>query len=276
MPDRKPIPNLLLARRRIVRWHANTKFQSTMDAVAAEEPLEIQVETRPISVTMRTPGHDDELAAGFLLSEGVIQSREQIQGIRPYPRNPHGNALNVFLAEGVTVDLARLTRHVFASSSCGLCGKASIQAVHRQFQPLQSSLTVSASQLPVMGTRMRAAQKTFDETGGLHAAALFDETGALSVLREDVGRHNAMDKVLGHALLQGWLPLDRQIAFVSGRASFELVQKVLAARIPILCAVSAPSSLAIDLARTSKLTLVGFVRDTRFNIYSGAHRIVPS
>lgn len=123
---------------------------------------------------------------------------------------------------------------------------------------------------------MRAAQKTFDETGGLHAAGLFDASGALSVLREDVGRHNAMDKILGHSLLQGWLPLDRHIAFVSGRASFELVQKVLAARIPILCAVSAPSSLAIDLARTSKLTLVGFVRDNRFNIYSGAQRIVRS
>lgn len=276
MPARKPAPSILHARRRIVRWHSGSDFQSTVDAVATEEPLEIQVETRPISVTMRTPGHDEELAAGFLLSEGVIESREQINAIRPYPRNPHGNAVNVFLADGVTIDLARLTRHVFASSSCGLCGKASIQAVHRQFQPLQSDLQLTASQLPSLGTQMRAAQKAFDETGGLHAAALFDETGALSVLREDVGRHNAMDKVLGHALLQGWLPLNRHIAFVSGRASFELVQKVLAARIPILCAVSAPSSLAIDLARASKLTLVGFVRDGRFNVYSGTHRIVPS
>jgi FdhD protein len=205
-----------------------------------------------------------------------VKERGQIQSIRPYPRNRHGNALNVFLAEGVHVDLASLTRHVFASSSCGICGKASIETVRRKFRPIRSKLQVQASLLPSLGSKMRMAQKTFDETGGLHAAALFDERGTMEVIREDVGRHNAMDKVLGHALMQGWLPLTHHLAFVSGRASFELVQKVLAARIPILCAVSAPSSLAIDLARKAGMTLVGFVRDGRFNIYSGAERILQS
>jgi FdhD protein len=270
-----PQKHAMHSRRRIVRWRAGSPSKSEFDEVATEEPLEIQVETHPISVTMRTPGHDRELAAGFLLSEGVIERRDQIREIRPYPRNELGNALNVFLSEGVAIDLGRLTRHVFASSSCGLCGKASIQAVQRHFNPIRSKWTIRAGILPELSVKMRHAQETFDSTGGLHAVALFDADGNLKVLREDVGRHNAMDKVLGHALMEGWLPLDRHAMFVSGRASFELVQKALAGGVSILCAVSAPSSLAVDLARKSGLTLVGFLRDTRFNIYSGAHRIVP-
>ena len=183
------------------------------------------------------------------------------------------NVLNVFLAPSVEVDFDRLTRHVFASSSCGLCGKASIESVHQHFPPVDSAVRVAAKTIARLPEQLRAAQKTFDKTGGLHAAAVFDSRGKLIVAREDVGRHNAVDKVIGHGFLHGLLPFDEHILLVSGRASFEIMQKALASRIPVVCAVSAPSSLAVEFARESGQTLVGFLRGNGMNVYSGAERI---
>ena len=208
------------------------------DEVAQEEPLEIRVRGRAISVTMRTPGHDHELAAGFLLTEGIIQSGGDILRVEHCHRNDFGNVLNVLLAPEVMVDFERLTRHVFASSSCGICGKATIESVMSQFAPIRSDLVLDADLFAEMPDRMRAAQATFDRTGGLHAAALFDANGKLIVLREDVGRHNAVDKVIGHCLLHGAVD-GRQVLLVSGRSSFEIVQKAVAARIPVVAAISA-------------------------------------
>jgi FdhD protein len=255
------------------RWEAGSKVRRRLDEVAREEPLEIRVDTRPVSVTMRTPGHDPELAAGFLLSEGLIRSRADLAKIRPAPRNPAHNVIEVFLAPEIVVDYARLTRHVFASSSCGLCGKATIRAVHQEFKPVQATFQVRAETLLGMPARLRQEQEVFDRTGGLHAAAIFDARGRLLVLREDVGRHNAVDKVLGHGLLQDLLPFDRHILMVSGRASFEIMQKALAARVPVVAAVSAPSSLAVQFARESRQTLVGFLRGDRMNVYSQPQRV---
>jgi FdhD protein len=246
------------------------------DALAREEPLEIRVRGRSVAVTMRTPGHDKELAAGFLLTEGIVRSRADIVEIAPCMEgDAPENTLNVFLAPAVQVDFEQLTRHVFATSSCGLCGKASIDAVHQHFPPVDSTLRIPAQILVRLPERMRAAQETFAQTGGLHAAGIFDINGTLLILREDVGRHNAVDKVLGHSFLENKLPLDAHVLLVSGRASFEIVQKALAARIPIVAAVSAPSSLAVEFARESGQTLVGFLRDGAMNIYAGAERIVP-
>ena len=241
--------------------------------MAAEEPLEIRVDHHPISVTMRTPGHDGELALGFLLSEGLLNTREELVKIEPYPRNEQRNVINVFLASGVVIDFAQLTRHVFASSSCGLCGKATIEAVHRHFDPLQSTVRVASKILLGLPAQLSERQETFARTGGLHAAALFTIDGELVVSREDIGRHNAVDKVLGFGFLNGLLPFDRHILLVSGRASFEIMQKALAARVPIVAAVSAPSSLAVQFATESGQTLVGFLRDERMNLYSLPERI---
>ncbi|MBI3879176.1 MAG: formate dehydrogenase accessory sulfurtransferase FdhD [Verrucomicrobia bacterium] len=226
---------------------------------------------------MRTPGHDDELAAGFLLTEGIVRRRADVAAIAPCAQGEaalHGNVLNVFLAPRVKCDFARLTLHVFASSSCGLCGKASIESVQQQFAPVTSPLKIRAALLLKLPARLRAAQKTFAQTGGLHAAAIFDARGKLLVLREDVGRHNAVDKVLGWALLKGKLPLSAHMLLVSGRASFEIMQKSLAAQIPVVAAVSAPSSLAVGFARESGQTLAGFLRGETMNVYSHAERVV--
>ncbi|MGZ4973850.1 MAG: formate dehydrogenase accessory sulfurtransferase FdhD [Limisphaerales bacterium] len=264
---------------KIIRWRAGRSGQdgkalaSEMDAVACEEPLEIRIDNQPISVTMHTPGHDEELAAGFLLSEGLITKREHVAKIEPYPRNRDKNVLNVFLAPDVEVDFKRLTRHVFMSSSCGLCGKSSIEAVHQHFPKIKARTTVSAAILQDLPAKIRANQTTFEKTGGLHAAAIFDTLGNLIVVREDVGRHNAVDKVLGHALLNNLYPLDKHILLVSGRASFEIMQKALAGRIPIIAAVSAPSSLAVEFAQQSGQTLIGFLREGRMNIYTHPKRI---
>jgi len=242
------------------------------DELAIEEPLEIRVRGRAISVTMRTPGHDDELAAGFLLSEGLIARRDQIVAIEPCARDGIGNIVNVFLAADVELDFAQLTRHVFASSSCGLCGKSTIDSIFQRFDPVESDITIEASTLLALPEKLRAAQETFARTGGLHAAAIFDAAGELLVLREDIGRHNAVDKVLGYGLLNG-VAVDRHVLLVSGRASFEIMQKALAARVPIIAAVSAPSSLAVEFAHESGQTLVGFLRDQRMNIYAHERRI---
>jgi FdhD protein len=258
----------------ILRWDGRTLTESP-DALAAEEPLGIRVRGRPISVTMRTPGNDDELAAGFLLTEGVIRSAADILRVEVCPANEDGNVVDVMLSPDVTVDFERLTRHVFASSSCGLCGKATIDAVRGRFPPIESDLTIDAKILADLPDRMRRAQATFERTGGLHAAALFDADGSLVVLREDIGRHNAVDKVIGHALLNRHrFPLDRHVLLVSGRSSFEIVQKALAAGIAMVAAVSAPSSLAAQFAEENGQTLVGFLRGPRMNVYSHASRVV--
>jgi len=260
-------------RTRVLRWQTGSAPSRRGDELAAEEPLEIRVDTRPVVVTMRTPGHDAELAAGFLVTEGLVRRRPDLLRVAPHPRNRAGNVLEIFLAPGVSVDFARLTRHVYASSSCGLCGKTSIEAVHQQFPKARSRVKFRAATLLQLPVELRRRQNTFDRTGGLHAAAVFDAAGRLVVLREDVGRHNAVDKVIGHGFLDGLLPFDRHALVVSGRASFEIVQKALAAGIPIVAAVSAPSSLAVEFARRSGQTLVGFVRGDRMNVYSHGGRI---
>jgi FdhD protein len=257
----------------ILRWDGQEPHE-LRDELAEEEPLEIRVRGRAVSVTMRTPGHDEELALGFLLTEGIIRSPRDVLRVEPCGRNEDGNLLNVVLGAEVPVDFERLTRHVFASSSCGLCGKATIDAVRSQFAPVGSDLVVDAETIARLPETMRAAQSTFDRTGGLHAAALFDSTGKLIVLREDIGRHNAVDKVIGHCLRHGPFPPDQHMLLVSGRSSFEIMQKALAARIPIVAAVSAPSSLAARFAQESGQTLIGFLRGRRMNVYAHAQRIV--
>jgi FdhD protein len=270
MPENGPSPTT----RPIVRWEAGQVRQAT-DDLAEEEPLEIRVRGRAISVTMRTAGHDPELAAGFLFTEGIIRAPADIWQISPCERNEFGNLINVQLAPEVPVDFEQLTRHVFASSSCGLCGKATIESIHSRFAPIQdqSSPIVQAETLAQLPDKMRSAQSAFDRTGGIHAAAIFSTDGKLIVLREDVGRHNAVDKVLGYALLHGLMPLDQHVLLVSGRSSFEIVQKALAGRVPIIAAVSAPSSLAVQFSEENHQTLVGFLRPGRMNVYTGAERV---
>jgi FdhD protein len=256
--------------RRTVTRHATGAPASTdEDHLAVEEPLQIRLDTRPITVTMRTPGHDEELAIGFLLSEGLIRQRSDVLKTTI----GDANLIDVYLAPEVAVDFAQLTRHVVSSSSCGLCGKASIESIHRHFQPLTTTMTVRATTLHALPEKLREAQQVFHHTGGLHAAGVFDAHGNLIVLREDIGRHNAVDKVIGFALLQGHHPLERHILVVSGRASFEIMQKALAARIPIVAAVSAASNLAAKFADESGQTLIGFLRGERMNIYSHPQRI---
>lgn len=248
---------------------ASTAMQ---DLLAVEEPLEIRVNGRPVSITMRTPGHDFELAAGFLFSEGIITGPDAIARIR---FSSARNSVSVELRPGVAVDFDRLERHFYTSSSCGVCGKASLEALAAQgchFLPADGPHFRSAliTELP---QRLRSGQAVFDSTGGLHAAGLFDANGELLSLREDVGRHNALDKLIGAQMLAGQTPLSHRLLMVSGRASFELMQKALMAGIPVLAAVGAPSSLAVQVAQRYNMTLLGFVRDGRFNIYSGRWRL---
>lgn len=249
------------------------------DDLAVEEPLEIRVEGRPVAVTMRTPGHDEELAAGFLLTEGVIGRCADIVAITPAAAKKGGgaepNIVDVKLARPEAVDFARLTRHVFTASSCGLCGKATIAAVQAKHAALtpEEGPRVTSAVLAKMPATLAAAQATFQRTGGLHATGLFTADGKLLVSREDVGRHNAVDKVLGHLLLAGTINPAEVVLLVSGRVAFEIVQKALAARIAFIAAISAPTSLAVDFARTGGQTLVGFLRDGRMNVYAGADRL---
>jgi FdhD protein len=260
----------------IRRWQRGTAATNETDVVATEEPLEIRVDGRSISVTMRTPGRDDELAAGFLLSEGLIKSRADVREVAPEWMRDDCNSVDVRLADGVTLDVESLTRHVFASSSCGVCGKATIESVHLHFPPITTDVRVSAETLLRLPEQLGRGQETFQRTGGLHAAAIFDLEGNLVALREDVGRHNAVDKVMGYALLENLLPFDRHVLLVSGRASFEIMQKALAARVPMIAAVSAPSSLAVQFAHESRQVLVGFVRGERMNVYAGGERVLIS
>jgi FdhD protein len=275
-PKSAPTPH---AARTVQRRRTGKAVADERDDLAVEEPLEIRVEGRPVAVTMRTPGHDEELAAGFLLTEGVVARREDIVGIAPVKARRGGgeetNIVDVKLARPEAVDFARLTRHVFTASSCGLCGKATIAAVQAKNPPLppEAGPRMSADTLARLPAALAAAQTTFQRTGGLHATGLFTSGGKLLVLREDVGRHNAVDKVIGHALLGGAIDPASVVLLVSGRVAFEIVQKALAARIAFIAAISAPTSLAVDFARSSGQTLVGFLRDGRMNVYAGADRI---
>jgi len=237
------------------------------DVVAVEEPLEIRVGERPVSVTLRTPGDDFDLAAGFLFTESILRSPSEIDSIR------HWASPNVVRVDvNVSVDLQRLQRHFYSTSSCGVCGKVSIDALRVQTSPLNSTVRVSRETIHQLSDALRAQQRAFDATGAIHAAGVFAADGSLLRVREDVGRHNAVDKAIGSFFREG-MTLDAHLLFVSGRTSFEIVQKAIVARMPIVAAVGAPSSLAIDLAREFNLTLLGFVRDGRFNVYAGEERI---
>ncbi len=262
-----------------VRRVEEQSSSQVQDLLAIEEPLEIRIGDRTISLTMRTPGHDFELAAGFLFTEGILTGHEQIQKIRRTENasNPRqaSNSVTVELNLGVEVDFERLQRHFYTTSSCGVCGKASIEALETQGCPVlpRDSPVIESAIIHSLPGTLRREQAVFDHTGGLHAAGLFDSQGNLALLREDVGRHNAVDKLIGAEMLAGHTPLSDKLLLVSGRASFELVQKALMGGIPILAAVGAPSSLAVETAQRFNITLLGFVRDHRFNIYSGASRI---
>jgi FdhD protein len=268
-------------RRRVTRVSLENGMRQNEDMLAAEEPLEIRVGGNSLAVTMRTPGHDFELASGFLVSEGVAAAGADIAAIRycagatDEGLNTY-NVLDVTLGAGVPAPDPSLERNFYTTSSCGLCGKASIDAVrtHSRWEVRDDDLVLPVDLLTTLPDRLREGQDVFDKTGGLHAAALFDgRTGELLVLREDVGRHNAVDKVIGWALGQGLLPLRSTVLMVSGRSSFELTQKALMAGIPVLAAVSAPSSLAAELATEVGITLIGFLRGTSMVVYSRPDRV---
>ncbi|WP_055403246.1 MULTISPECIES: formate dehydrogenase accessory sulfurtransferase FdhD [unclassified Mycobacterium] len=266
------------ARRRVKHLTAG-KATTRPETLVVEEPLEIRVNGAAVTVTMRTPGADFELAQGFLLTEGVIGGRDDVQTIRYCGGAVDGtntyNVLDVTLADGVAPPALDVTRNFYTTSSCGVCGKASLDAVRLigRFAPGADAATVAASTLAAMPAQLRSAQKVFDSTGGLHAAALFGVDGTMWAVREDVGRHNAVDKVIGWALEHRRVPLAGSVLLVSGRASFELTQKAMLAGIPVLAAVSAPSSLAVSLAEESGITLVAFLREDSMNVYTRADRI---
>jgi FdhD protein len=241
------------------------------DVLAVEEPLEISIDGRNISITMRTPGNDEELAVGFLFSEGILRERNQVSGVAV----TGDNQVNVSLATSAGLDLARLDRHFYTSSSCGVCGKTSIQALETASCPVipRDRPVLDPAIIGCLPETLRKSQQVFARTGGLHGAALFDPAGHLFDLREDVGRHNAVDKLIGAAFLRGDLPLWDRILLLSGRASFELVQKAVMAGIGAIVAVGAPSSLAVDLAAQFGVTLIGFARPERFNVYTGELRL---
>jgi FdhD protein len=260
------------APRRIVRWEG-AQAAAIDDAVAVEEPLEIRVAGRAVAVVMRTPGHDRELAAGFLVTEGILRSRDDLLDLvrcRAVEKGePPENIIDAVLRPEANVDWTRLTRHVFTSSSCGICSKASIEAVRARCAPLAGRMTPRRAVILALPAALREAQGTFAATGGVHCCALFSVDGGLELAREDVGRHNALDKVIGRVFLDSGLPLSERILMVSGRVSFEIVQKALAAGIGCIAAVSAPTSAAVELAAETGLTLIGFVRGERLNVYAG-------
>jgi FdhD protein len=281
----------------VTEWD-DGQVRSVEDYLAAEEPLEIRIGEIPLTVTMRTPGHDAELAAGFLWTEGLVDAPNQIGFVSdsemgakastesaarnpsiqdPFPQaSSHRNLVRIEL-RNCSFDPSRLQRNFFAASSCGICGKASIEAVRRRgLQPLPLGFRIDPDLLCQLPGRLRDQQQVFGRTGGLHAAALFDAAGNLLALREDIGRHNAVDKIVGWAIGERLLPLSSHVLMVSGRGGFEIIQKALAAGIPVVASVSAPSSLAVKLARELSLTLVGFLRGRRFVVYAGAERCLAA
>jgi FdhD protein len=261
----------------VLEWQ-DGRVRHLQDYLVAEEPLEIRVNRVPLTVTMRTPGQDLELTAGFLLTEGLIEAADQISLLREGQANEgelRGNVVEVELNE-VQVDREQLQRNFFAASSCGICGKASIEAIRLGgLKRPNQNLQIAPEVLCGLPEKLRSVQAIFGRTGGLHAAAIFGRGGELLVIREDVGRHNAVDKVIGWALLAGKLPLMDSMLMVSGRGGFEIIQKGLAAGFPVIASVSAPSGLGVRLAREMGVTLVGFLRDRRFVVYSGESRCIP-
>ena len=267
----------------ITRWAAAEPMR-VEDELVVEEPLEIRVGQQSLIVVMRTPGHDFELAAGFLYTESLITSSDDIEIItycdedvietQDGSLSSLANIVNVQLTEAFDLDAqSGWQRNFHANASCGLCGKMTIESVRQQVSPLNSGFHINQGRLYELNDRLRTAQSVFERTGGLHAAGLFDETGELVIVREDIGRHNAVDKVIGQALLSDLVPLERYILMVSGRASFEIVQKALFARIPVIVAVSAASTLAVDLAQEGNLTLIGFMRGQSMAVYTCPERI---
>jgi FdhD protein len=260
----------------IIRRKGDGDHECVTDEVAVEEPLEIRVDSQAIAVTMRTPGNDEELAAGFLLSEGIVRARADLPAIAPCSLPASlGNVINIELAPTVKFTPATAQRFGTISTSCGLCGKTSIEFIRQQLPPIDLStpLQIDEATILELPQRLRSAQGNFARTGGIHAAGVFDLRDNSAIVREDVGRHNAVDKVIGRAFLDGLLPLSRHILVVSGRSSLEIVQKALAAGIPIVAAVSAPTSLAVNFARECGQTLIGFLRPPTFNVYSHIERI---
>jgi FdhD protein len=260
----------------IVRYRGR-ETQEVSDRVVEEEPLEIQVSGVPVAVVMRTPGHDEELVTGFLVTEGVVSSFDDVRGLKHCDTVPdpeaEDNVMQVTLADGVDLDIERLRRNLYASSSCGVCGKATIDNALQMGPPVEDPMHVAAHVLYGLPEKLRMGQEVFERTGGLHAAGLFDAAGELLCIREDVGRHNAVDKVIGWATHQG-LSLSGHVLMVSGRIGFEIVQKSVAAKLPVLAGISAPSSLAVRLGEALGVTVVGFVRGESMNVYARAERVV--
>lgn len=266
--------NLSIAQSAVVRLLADGSASTVTDEVAIEEPLEIRIGNDPFVVTMRTPGHDEELAAGFMVSEGIARSRSDFKEIsRCNLSTSPENSIRLRLSSSIPIDKLRSHRFGAISSSCGVCGKTSIESIQQAYPEIDSKCVVSRKTLLALPDILRKNQVVFDRTGGLHSSGIFDCEGNLLCLREDVGRHNALDKVIGYAVLNDLWPLDNHILLVSGRVSFEIIQKALAARIPIVAAVSAPSSLAISFARDCGQTLIGFLRNPKMNVYSHPQRI---
>ena len=265
----------ITVRRPVLRLSTSGSRGRRPDTLAVEEPLEIRVAGKPLTITMRTPGHDFDLVAGFLAAEGVIAGAEDLATMRYCADTEEQNILDVALAPGVRPPDDSMSRAFTTTSACGVCGKSSIEALRadRPYEVGDDPLRLTPQLLADLPDRLRRAQRVFDRTGGLHAAGLFDGDGELLTLREDVGRHNAVDKVIGWALRRGRLPLTGTVLMVSGRASFELTQKAMTAGVPVLAAVSAPSSLAVELAEDAGMTLVGFLRGATMNVYTGAERL---
>jgi FdhD protein len=270
---------------KIVRVFKDCSNEKTSDFLAIEEPLEIRLgfiengkrTHKAISITMRTPGNDFELAAGFLFTEGILQSKDQIIEIKHCGKFPNNqNTVRVELSEKTSIDFAKLQRNFYTTSSCGVCGKSSLESLATGATAIEriGFPKLKVSTINQLSAKVRNAQEVFEATGGLHAATLFDISGELIDIKEDVGRHNAVDKLIGSQFLDGKIPLDDKILFLSGRASFELLQKAVMAKVPIVCAVGAPSSLAVEAAKEFGVTLLGFVRDGRFNVYCGQERLI--
>lgn len=256
---------------KIIRRNRDGGLEYLPDDLTAEEPLEIRVRGKVLATTMRTPGHDEELAAGFLISEAIVRKREEIEKITSNGEN----SVDVDLAAGTKLNLSSAQRFGTISTSCGICGKNSIEAIRQNFPPITSTdFRIDLELLLSLPDRLRKEQGDFARTGGIHAAGIFDSNGEAKIVREDIGRHNATDKAIGRAFLDNQFPLDRHFLLVSGRTSFEIVQKALAAGIPIVGAVSAPSTLAVRFARENNQTLIGFLRPPSFNIYSHVERVV--
>jgi FdhD protein len=256
---------------KIIRRKRDGELEYLPDDLTIEEPLELRIGRKTLAITMRTPGHDEELAAGFLVSEAIVRARDEIARISA----DRDNRVIIDLKEGVKLKLNSTKRFGTISSSCGLCGKTNIEAIRQDFPPITSKeIRIDIETLLSLPEKLRNAQSDFARTGGIHAAGIFDVNGELKGAREDIGRHNAVDKAIGRAFLDGILPLDRHILLVSGRASLEIIQKALAAGIPIIAAVSAPSTLAVSFARESNQTLIGFLRPPSFNIYAHVERVI--